>query len=237
MPRRDRKSRKERGTDKKVGGFAFFLSLFFLSALGSFNLLLIPALIDTQALLNWLYFAGGCLLGCGLAVLFITGHYSVFLHELRHSILSNLVGNKAKSMKVRKSSGHFEYQYTKATAEYNAFISLAPYFLPVFTVAGLIIGFATCYSNHKLVVLIAATGYGIDLVLNMRDISPYQTDLSLISGGYRIGLAYVIAINLTLFSIFAAWISQGPVGLKYLVYGLWRFMLQIVAYYRGGGIS
>lgn len=215
-----------------VGGFAFFLSLACLLFLSVLNMIHLPALWDSTAASNLLQFGMGIVIGCGAAMTLVFGHASVFLHEVKHSILSNLVGNRAKGMRIRRSHGHFKYEYTQATAEYNAFISLAPYFFPLFTFPSILIAIAAAHGQHSVQVLICGVGAGLDYVLNIRDIGPHQTDFTSITGGYSVGLFYVFIMNVTIATFLLAWVMQGVFGLKYLIYGLYIAVVHIVAVYR-----
>jgi hypothetical protein len=212
----------------KVGGFAFYLSLAVILVLSTFNVALLPSLIGRTALINWAYFAAAAALGCAVSHFLIRDRFSVFLHELRHSIMSNIVGNKAKGMSFHKQTGKFEYEYTKSTAHMNAFIALAPYFLPVFTFIGLLVGYLLFRQHQPYLIVLAGLGYGMDLVLNFRDISDVQTDITEINGGYRVGLMYIFAANLFIFGYLAAWVCLGTDGLKHLVLGLYSFALMII---------
>lgn len=182
---------------------------------------------------NWSRFSVGVILGLWFASMFIKGHLSVSIHELKHYILSQLVGNKFKGMRVRKHSGHVVYHYTPQTEKYNALIALAPYWFPLFTLPALLIALSISLELTKMVLMIVGFGYGVDLLLNIRDISPIQTDLTNINGGYNVGLAFVIAMNATLCTMLIAWVSLGTLGLKMLFTGHWNFMVHIVSYYRG----
>lgn len=220
--------KKDTTKESKVGGLAFFLSLFVLIIISLLNLVILAGLLNKESLPFWLRFLSATILGGAISSIFITGRASVFTHELKHAILSNLVGNKAKGMVYNRDSGHFEYSYTKSTAHYNAFISLAPYFVPLFTIVFLLISLPFWYREHSLLVIAAGVGYGVDFVLNKRDISPRQTDFSLITGGYSIGIIYVLAINTAIFTTMGAWISGGVQGLKYLVLGYWVILSKLV---------
>lgn len=215
-----------------VGGFAFFSSLFFLCVLAVLNTCLLADLWTADILSYVASFGIGMIPGAFLATYFIQGRSSVLIHEFKHSLISGLVGNRFRGLKVRKDSGHFEYEYTSRTAEYNAFISLAPYIVPLFTFPAILLAFAFWRHSHELMVAAVGMGYGLDIVLNLRDISSHQTDLTMIRGGYRISLLYIAAMNITILSILLAWVMQGFFGLRYLAYGLWQMMLHIVAYYR-----
>src|SRR5262249_1971789 len=151
----------------------------------------------------------------------------------------NLAGNRAKNMRVASESGDFTYEYTKRTAHLNAFIALAPYWFPLFTIVVTlpailsVIKIHLWFADHGLAVAIVGAAFGADLALNVRDISPLQSDFSVLRGGFRAGVLYVFFVNLTLFSILAAWVAQGPAGLIMLGKGWWQLMLGIVKLLRG----
>lgn len=221
----------------RVGGFAFFSSLFFLLVLSIMNFCLLTNLWNEEAQQHLISFALGMVPGLFVAGYFIQGHSSVLIHEFKHSLLSGLVGNRARSMNVKKDSGHFEYEYTRLTAEYNAFISLAPYIIPLFTIPAMVFAYAVWGYSHDLMCAVIGMGYGTDLLLNMRDISRRQTDITMIKGGYRVGVLYIFAMNAAILSIILAWVLQGTLGLRYLLYGLWQMVLHIVAYYRSAPVA
>ena len=208
---------KKQDTSEKVGGFAFFLSLAVLIPTGT----LLAGLtifnvrpVDTQALA---IFCTAWVAGVVLGNFVIRGHVSVLIHESKHAIVSNFVGNKRKGMKIDANSGHFTYSYTKHTAHFNALISLAPYILPVFTVVGLITSCAVFWRDHVYAAILVGLCYGVDTILNVRDISPIQTDINEIRGGYGIGLLYIFAWNLTILAVLLAWVFQGGAGILTLL--------------------
>jgi hypothetical protein len=128
------------------------------------------------------------------------------------------VGNKAKKLHVEANSGHFEYAYSKETSHYNAFISLAPYIVPLFTFIAGLLALAFGRTDHIIAVAIIGAGYGIDLVLNLRDISPIQTDITEIRGGYKVGLLYISAWNFLLLGVVLAWVFHGIDGFAMLLH-------------------
>jgi len=208
---------KEDKTDEKVGGFAFYLSLLVLIPLGLLVILISFSTWNLSCAQSTAVFLVGCLVGFVVGHSMIRGKLSVFLHEFKHSLISNLVGNKAKGMKIDTNSGHFEYKYSKATSHYNAFISLAPYIVPIATIISVPIAIAFFRSDHRLMVLVVGIGYGIDILLNIRDISPIQTDITGIRGGYKIGLTYILAWNLVIFGFLASWVFHGISGPKLML--------------------
>ena len=218
----------------KSGGIVFYSSLVCLLFLAAHNAFLLPALLlhEVQSGYRLIEFILGCAFGCWFASFFINCHPAVFLHELKQSVFSNLVGNKSKKMQVKKNTGSFEYTYTKKTKDYNSFIALAPYWMPLFTVptvgaVALLVGQPTMTS-----LFLVGTAYGVDTFLNVRDVHPNQTDILNIRGGYWAGILYIVAMNLALVTILLAWVMQGVLGLKLLLFGLWKLMVGIVAYYQ-----
>lgn len=210
-----------------VGGFAFFLSMAVLIptgvasislALSSWQMSFLPAVGS---------FLSGFLLGCFVAHTMIRGPLHVFIHELKHAVVSNLVGNKSKGIKYGDEAGAFRYQYTKRTSHFNAFISLAPYCLPIATVVALVAAETTMRSEHRIAAFIVGIGYGIDTVLNSRDISPIQTDITLIRGGYHVGLAYIAAWNIAFLGVLVSWVFQGFEGVKLLFTEFGSLLMQV----------
>jgi hypothetical protein len=200
-----------------VGGFAFYLSLAALLPTGVMFTTLTFLRIrsaDSDASVSFIIAA---LVGAALAQMFIQGRLSVLIHEFKHSVVSNLVGNRHRGLRIGTDSGHYQYAYSKRTAHYNAFISLAPYIVPVFTFISVIIALIFCREDRATAAIVVGIGYGIDLLLNMRDISPIQTDISLIRGGYGVGLLYIAAWNLLVAGSVFAWAFQGFHGLALLL--------------------
>lgn len=215
MTNSDATEAKDQGDESPdpVGGFAFFLSLLLLLPAGFLMLSLALQQARETNLQTALTFLGCVIFGALLSQNLIRGHLSVLLHEFKHSLISNLVGNRYKGMRIDENSGDFQYAYTKKTAHYNAFISLAPYIVPIFSFLGCLISFATAQGNIFLSSIIMGLAYGTDLTLNIRDISPIQTDITEIRGGYAVGLAYILAWNLLIASVVLAWAFQGLDGI------------------------
>lgn len=225
-------TKEEKVDDGPVGGFAFFLSLSVLIPVSWGIIYVIFSSINISALQRALPFGIGILAGFFIAHTILRGKISVFVHEFKHSFLAGLVGNKWKRMNVGDGSGSFEYSYSKKTSHYNAFISLAPYCLPVFTFLAALIVFALFRHDTRMALSIIGVGYGIDLIMNMRDISPIQTDLSEIRGGFTIGFLYVLAWNLSLAGVILSWALFGFIGWQMIID---RF-LKLVMQFHGAGI-
>jgi hypothetical protein len=204
-------------TSDVVGGLPFFLSLAALLPTGLLFTSLALARIRYADPSVTVAFFIAILVGALCAKLFIRKHISVLIHEFKHSLISNLVGNKHKGMKIDEDSGYYRWAYTKNTAHFNAFIALAPYIVPVFTFVGSL--FALTFSRYDrfFTGIFIGIGYGMDLLLNIRDISPIQTDITLIRGGYKIGLLYIVAWNLMIAGLLLTWAFNGSAGLLILL--------------------
>lgn len=65
-----------------------------------------------------------------------------------------------------------------------------------------------------LAILFLGVLYGIDMLLNIRDIGDHQTDFTEINGGYYIGLSFVIFMNLSIITFLLAWVFHQWQGTK-----------------------
>jgi hypothetical protein len=214
-------------TPEVVGGFAFFLSLAALLPTGLLLTFLTLLRVGEAEGRVVMVFIGSILGGAIISHFTIAGHLSVLIHEFKHSLVSNLVGNRHKAMKIEQASGYYQYTYTKQTAHYNAFISMAPYIVPVFTFFGMLLAIALFRDERELSIMVVGLGYGMDLLLNMRDISPIQTDISLIRGGFLVGLLYIGAWNLMILSMLCTWVLHGPLGLLQLIEDIARVFVNL----------
>ena len=216
----------------KVGGLAFFLSLVFLTVLGGLNLNAVPEVVTLASPARITAVLSGALSGALLTRLLVKRRAGVFLHELKHSIVSNLAGNRARGMKVRNSRGHFEYEYTKRTEAYNAFIYLAPYYFPVLSVAAALVTLPLFWRNPLVWSSAIAAGFAGDMELAVRDIGPHQTDFQNLRGGFPLGLFYVIMMNLVLATTLISALLMGRDGLLVLGRSLWDWMVDLVAAFK-----
>jgi len=199
----------------KSGGLFFFSSLLAIIFVATWNSRFLIEVLYSWGLKLPFILVAGAALGWMISRFLFRAHFATFLHELKHAVVSNLVGNKAKEMKIRRNSGHFQYEYTKDTARYNAFISLAPYCFPLFTVPTLIAA-SWLIPDRTVAVLLVGVALGSDLQSGWRDVGPYQTDFSDLRGGYFIGLVYVTAASIALSTLLIAWSAAGWPGVAQL---------------------
>ena len=207
----------DRPSYSTFGGLAFFSSLIFLWLIALTNARFLLSLPARTAAAAWVYFLCAGAAGAIVARYVITGSLSVLLHEFKHSLVSSLAGNRPKSFRVDRQSGHFEYSYTSQTAHFNALISLAPYTFPFFTLLALGLSALFLRDHHHPTVLALGFALGLDLYSGFRDLSPHQPDLFRIRGGYTVALVFVIGWHAALLTFLAAWVTAGPAGLVHLL--------------------
>jgi small-conductance mechanosensitive channel len=177
------------------------------------GLLLLPRTLGLEGSSNFSIFITSAVIGGILVRLIVRNRLSVFIHEFKHYIVSNLAGNRSKGMVYMKRSGHFIYQYRKDTAHLNAFIALAPYVLPIFSLTGIILGLGLWRNEPILLAISIGLGFGADQLLNWREVSPVQSDISNIRGGFIFGLTYIVAFNIVTFIISSVLATHGVEGL------------------------
>ena len=199
----------------KSGGPLFFLSLIVMFCLSITWCAALPAAYNPETskrplTLFLIAAAVGILVSRAILVYFI----SVFIHESKHMVASLIAGNKIKGMQVGMQEGHLEYEYTKDTAGYNAFIALAPYIMPLFTLIGFILGICFPSEGNTRLLLMLGLGVGIDFIMNTRDIGPHQTDFQSIRGGFPVGLVYVLSVNVLILAAVLTWVLGGFDGFE-----------------------
>lgn len=197
--------------------------MIFLTVLAGLTLSAVPRVIAIAGAGRAFIFLGSVAVGSGLAHILIKDHLSVFIHELKHSIVSNLAGNRAKGMEIKRNTGHFEYEYTKKTAAYNAFIFLAPYYFPLTSIVALGLSALFIWGEPLPLLFVIGASVGVDLELGLRDIGPHQTDFTSLRGGYVIGLYYVTVMNLVIWSLLLTVALEREQGLILLGNTLWEW--------------
>ncbi len=212
-----RRKEAEDTSDQIIGGFAFFLSLALLLPTGVIFFGVALLQLRYAELSSVALFFASLVVGIGLGHYVLKGHISVLVHEWKHEVISSLVGNRNKRMEVGEHSGSLQYEYTKQTAHFNAFIALAPYILPICTFIAILLTFALGSENPRAPLMLIGIGYGIDLLMNARDISPIQSDINLIRGGFYVGLLYILSWNMLTTALAFAWAFNGFSGLTELV--------------------
>lgn len=214
---------------RKCGGVFFFSSLIFTYV---FSILFSPAALNviatTSTWTRWRGFLGGMLLGLGLVKLLISGKTETLLHEIRHNVFSGFVGNKPKKIEVHDKGGSFEYEYTQETAKFNAFISLAPYFLPFFTLLTFPIWCCILNIPSAIRAGILGAAYAADIRLNLQDIHPGQTDFTDLNGGFFVGVLYVIGFHIAFSILIFTWVGGDYKGVFEMLSETFLYFFQLV---------
>ena len=217
---------------KKCGGVFFFSSLVFTYV---FFVLFSPSalqiFITESTWTRWRGFLGGTLLGLGLVKLLISGKTETLLHEIRHNVFSGFVGNKPKKIEVHDKGGSFEYEYTESTAKFNAFINLAPYYLPFFTFLTFPVWGCMLSIPSAIRAGILGAAYAADLRLNLQDIHPHQTDFIDLIGGFTVGVFYVIGFQLAFGLIILTWVSGDYAGVVKMITNTFLWVFETVLPY------
>ena len=142
----------------------------------------------------------------------------VFAHELSHALAAFLSGAKIRKIKIGKNGGYVAMNAT------NAFISLAPYFIPFYALAaGLAYGSASFFRDMTPYrpLFTGAAGFFLAFhLLHTGDIltGPVQSDLKK-AGGVLFSVSMVVLLNslclaLALKLIFPELISLRSYGLN-----------------------
>ncbi len=120
--------------------------------------------------------------------------FYVLSHELSHALAALASGVKVKKIKIGKTGGYVALNST------NAFISLAPYFIPFYALAtGLTYGLAAFFLNMSAYrpFFTGAAGFFLAFhLLNTGDIltGPVQSDLKK-AGGVFFSISLVLLLN------------------------------------------
>ena len=146
--------------------------------------------------------------------------FYVLAHELSHALAALVSGVKIKKINVRKNGG---YVVMNAT---NAFISLAPYFIPFYALAaGLAYGLASFFWNMAPYrpFFTGATGFFLTFhLLHTGDIltGPVQSDLKK-AGGVLFSLSMVVLLNSLCLAVALKLIFPDLVSLRHYAASVW----------------
>lgn len=209
-------ARKNKDKKSSFGGITFMLSMTSLFIIALHNLYLLKDLIDQNTTASLGMFVAGGYLGYLITKRYFYGRFAVFIHELKHAIIATISGNKFKDIHIGQDSGFYKYEYTEKTARYNGFIALAPYWVPLFSLPVLISGIFLI-PDQSLRLFILGTSYAADLTFSARDVSPLQTDFKMIEGGFKTGFAYILIVNLAIFSFYAIYICKDLQGFQQIL--------------------
>lgn len=141
-------------------------------------------------------FAFGFIAALGLTITSKMSRFRVFVHEMKHSMVVNLSGNKVKDFKVGKNTGHVEYAMYQDRVHYAPLIALAPYFFPLFSLPTVVSAVFLHISYPQYIIPAIGFTLALDLSLSISEIHPYQTDFQSIIGGFFTSALYLAGFYL-----------------------------------------
>jgi hypothetical protein len=124
----------------------------------------------------------------------------VMAHELTHAFWAFLFGGKVKSLNVSHEGG--SVTMTKS----NVFVTLAPYFFPLYTALILIIYFIADKKYLDFIIFLLGFTYSFHLALTLYSLKQKQTDLK--EYGFLFSLMLIFLANIIVFAGIAAVVSK-----------------------------
>lgn len=148
---------------------------------------------------SWTYFLCGFITYIVFQIVFFKPIRTyIFGHELTHAIASIISGGKVKSFKVRKTGGNVTLTKT------NTFVTLAPYFVPIYTLLFIIAYWAikqifdtNTHYRHFLFIF----GFTIALHLSLTVFAIRQGQSDLKRYGFIYSLILIFILNCTVLSL------------------------------------
>jgi len=137
----------------------------------------------------------------------------VFGHELTHALWALIFGGKVKEIYVSKTQGG----YTTYTGG-NFFVSLAPYFFPLYSIAFFIIYKIVVARYQPALLFMTGAGLSFHLLLTIYSIRIGQTDLK--KTGVIFSLAVIYTLNCLIAGVMIADILKGSGIRGYLMDGM-----------------
>ena len=199
--------------------FALLISPLTAAAAFTTTVLACSALASLQAALPFLI---GAVLYCPLHFYLPRNRFFyVLAHELSHALAALASGVKVRKINIGKNGGFVALNST------NAFISLAPYFIPFYALAaGLTYGLAAFFRDMSPYrpFFTGATGFFLAFhVLNTGDIltGPVQSDLKK-AGGVFFSVSIVLLCNSLCLALALKLIFPELVSLRGYTTGVWN---------------
>ncbi|MFH0731774.1 MAG: M50 family metallopeptidase [Candidatus Omnitrophota bacterium] len=147
-----------------------------------------------------LYFFYGCIFYLIFhAVAFKPDKLYIFAHEVMHAIATVLSGGKVHSIRVSGKGGSVK------TNKSNAFITLAPYLFPFYTILAAIVYFVLVYFKKdapmfsRVFLFIVGATLTFHIVLTINFLKIKQTDLS--GTGYFFSMQLIYLVNVMIVAL------------------------------------
>ena len=198
----------EMGKINKIGSISFFLSipvsLFFawICFSSSLELLHIKAFEKTDlSVFIFGLLASGVIVGTSKIPKLRT-----FVHEFKHAVMIFLTGNRLKDFHFEAGTGHVKYSIYSDKLRFEPFISLAPYFLPIFSFPVLLIWLVASDFLPPISKVLLGITLGADLIFSYQEIHGHQSDFHKIRGGLISSFFFIICAVFLWVNICFLWI-------------------------------
>ena len=151
----------------------------------------------------------------------------VFGHELTHAFAGILSGARIKKFKVGSESGHV------ILTKDNIWITLAPYFFPIYTFAIIVIylslgWFTDIKPLYPYFLFFAGMTIAFHIALTIYIIRIGQPDLKVYGGFFSYIL--IIAVNIVVFSVLMAFVFPNEVSLENLFAAIYANIVYFYAF-------
>lgn len=148
----------------------------------------------------------------------------VFSHELSHTIVGFLFFQKIHSFQAGESSG---VVYHSGRRFGETFISLAPYYLPIFTFAFLLFRIIGAWQSLYIFDIFIGFSLAFHCLCFIKQTRPYQTDIS--SVGYLKAYLFIACALLFNLTIILLSVRKGIVNANvYLFTHYWNDIVQFI---------
>lgn len=180
----------------------------------------------------WALFLSGFVSALTIVATMSLAHFRVLIHEVKHAIVIVLTGNSLKNLVVKKGTGHVEFEMYENKLHFAPIISLAPYFLPLFSLPMLLVCIALEGAYTPVLALALGACLAADISFAYTDLHPHQSDLQKVPGGAFIALLYLASVHFLWTVLCLLWVLAGRsafVYCGYILIGLLRTLAQQIA--------
>ncbi len=196
---------------KKLGSLAFFLAIPTELVVSGLSVYTLVKILQTKTTLSpeVLIITASSFIGTiGIITSTRMPWLRTFIHELKHVAMIRLTGNEFTDFHVDRKTGETGYVSFKIYEDkthFGPFISLAPYFFPLFSLPTLIAAIVFEPYSPYLFAFLLGTTLALDLLMGLHDLHPQQTDIQQILGGRFPAYLFAGSFHLMWFLLCAIW--------------------------------
>lgn len=133
----------------------------------------------------WMYFVAGFISYLALQAIFFKPVFMyVFGHELTHALAGIISGSKIRAFNVKRDSG------SVVLSDVNVFVTLAPYFIPIYTIV-LLVAHAIFIIPRGYFLFLLGMTVSFHIALNVFAISQGQSDIRRYGRFFSIVVVYI----------------------------------------------